>query len=93
VDFLLLPAALAHVMFPRRVRSAFSSIVTDRNRVTLLTSAADGFVDLPFVLMALICCASLLQSVGMVGDVSMLLSLHCTIVLLSCTVVALRSRL
>ena len=73
VDFLLLPAALVHVLFPWRIPSALRSIVADRNRVTMLSSAAHGFIDLPFMLMALICSVSLIQTYGMVGDVSRML--------------------
>jgi len=76
VDLLLLPAAFVHVLFPWRIPSVFRAIVDDHNRVTMLTSATHGFIDLSFMLLALICCISLIQTHGMVGDVSTLQLAH-----------------
>jgi hypothetical protein len=70
VDLLLLPAAFVHLIFPWRIPSVFARIVADRDRVAILTSAAQGFIDLPFALLALVCCVSVIQTHGMFVEVS-----------------------
>jgi hypothetical protein len=47
-----------------RARSA-----DDNVRVAILISFCQGFLDLPFALMSLICCVSAVQTVGMIKDV------------------------
>jgi hypothetical protein len=66
IDLILLPAATLHLLFPWRIPAAFS---TGFNREAILISAVQGFIDLPFALMAIICSISLLQTWGMVSDV------------------------
>jgi hypothetical protein len=66
VDILLLPAVLLHALFPWRLPALFSA---GFGREAILLSAAQGLVDLPFALMALVCCVSLIQTFGMVSDV------------------------
>ncbi len=66
VDILLLPAVLLHALFPWRLPALFTA---GFGREAILLSAAQGLVDLPFALMALVCCFSLIQTFGMVGDV------------------------
>ncbi len=68
IDLVLLPAAILHVLFPWRIPTACS---TGFDREAILISALQGFVDLPFALMALVCCVSLFQSYGMVSEVGL----------------------